>query len=207
MAIRILAIEASTEACSVALSIGHQQLSRYVLAPQQHARLILPMCQELLQEADIRPAQLSAVAFGRGPGSFTGIRIATTVAQGIAIAHDLPVIGVSSLQIIAQIAFDLYQKTQVFSGIDARMNEIYLGQYHFNSATGLMTLQATEMLISMMELQKSEHYFYAGSAFQQDNIIFPSAAALMPKALYNFHQKKLLTPENAQPVYLRHKVV
>ena len=88
---KILAIETATEACSAALLIDDEIQERFELAPRRHTELILPMVAELLADAELPVQNLSAVAFGAGPGSFTGVRVATSVAQGIAIAHDLPV--------------------------------------------------------------------------------------------------------------------
>ncbi|MDV3241166.1 MAG: tRNA (adenosine(37)-N6)-threonylcarbamoyltransferase complex dimerization subunit type 1 TsaB, partial [Methylocaldum sp.] len=99
---KILAIETATEACSAALLIDDTVLERYELAPQQHNRLILPMIDSLLAEAGIKVSQVDALAFGRGPGSFTGVRIAAGVAQGISFAVDLPVVPVSTLAALAQ---------------------------------------------------------------------------------------------------------
>src|SRR5690554_2590516 len=99
---KILAIETATEACSAALLIDDAILERYELAPQRHNRLILPMIESLLAEAGIKISQVDAVAFGRGPGSFTGVRIAAGVAQGIAFGADLPVVPVSTLAALAQ---------------------------------------------------------------------------------------------------------
>src|SRR5476649_112233 len=89
--INILALETSTEACSVALYADGKITSKYDVAPQKHAVLLLPYCEELLLAENMTPADLSAIAFGRGPGSFTGVRIAAAATQGIAIAHNIPV--------------------------------------------------------------------------------------------------------------------
>jgi len=101
MAVRLLAIETATTACYAALAIDGEIEERYALAPRQHAALILPMIESLLVEADLKPGQLDAIAFGRGPGSFTGVRIAASVVQGIALGADLPVIAISTLAALA----------------------------------------------------------------------------------------------------------
>ena len=125
----LLAIETSTPACSAALSIDGVVIERYALAPRQHAVLILPMIESLLLEAGISVAQLDALAFGRGPGSFTGVRIAASVIQGIAFAADLPVLPVSTLATLALGGMRITDKTQVMAALDARKSEIYWGCY------------------------------------------------------------------------------
>ena len=98
----LIAIETAAEACSAALYLSGEVLVRYKIKSRGHSELILEMVDDLLREADISPASLDAAAFGRGPGSFTGVRIATGVVQGIAFAADLPVVGVSTLAALAQ---------------------------------------------------------------------------------------------------------
>lgn len=125
----VLAFETSTEACSVALAVGGQVREEFALAPQRHAELVLPMADRLLAEAGLRPADLDAVAFARGPGSFTGVRIAAGVAQGIAFGADLPVAPVSTLQALAHGAWRSQALGRVLAALDARMEEVYWGAY------------------------------------------------------------------------------
>src|SRR5687767_3987718 len=124
MTTHLLAIDTSTEACSAALSSNGAIIERYEIAPQQHGQLILSMIESLLSEASLQITQLNALAFGRGPGSFTGIRIAAGVIQALAFAQDLPVVPISTLQALAQNAYNTVQATHVLSAIDARMGEI-----------------------------------------------------------------------------------
>ena len=109
---KLLAVETSTEACSAALYIDGIVNERFELAPKEHTKLILPMIDSLMSDAGLKPQQLDALAFSCGPGSFTGVRIATGVIQGIALGADLPVVPVSTLAAIAQDFFDNNSKAQ-----------------------------------------------------------------------------------------------
>ena len=126
---KLLAIETATDACSCALRIDGDCLSRYQLAPRQHAELALSMVDALLTEAGVRLRDLDGLAYGRGPGSFTGVRIAVGVAQGLAFGATLPVVGVSSLQALAQRTRREHGERHVLSAFDARMSEVYWAAY------------------------------------------------------------------------------
>jgi len=123
--LKILALDTSTEYCSIALSLDGEILSREVLAGQQHSELILPMLQRMLAETELTLVQLDGIAFGAGPGSFTGLRIACGVAQGLAFGADLPVTGVCTLEALAQ----QLGNGDVITAVDARINEIYHAAY------------------------------------------------------------------------------
>jgi len=126
---KLLALDTATDACSAAVWVDGVVHERYELAPRRHAALILPMIEAVLAEVGLRPAQLDAVAFGRGPGAFTGVRIAVGIAQGIAFAADLPVVPVSTL---AAVALGVGRETgyaRLAVALDARMSEVYWGTY------------------------------------------------------------------------------
>ena len=127
----LLAIETATECCSVALVAGERLFERSELAPRRHAELLLPMCEEVLAEAGIARGDLDALAVGRGPGAFTGVRLAVSAAQGIALALGIPVVPVSSLAALAMQAPD--DGAGVLAVIDARMGEVYAGLFRRNS--------------------------------------------------------------------------
>lgn len=126
MVARILALDTSTDACSVALQTDERVISRFEIVPRKHTQLLLPMVDAVMQEAGLKFEQLDALAFGRGPGSFAGIRIATGAAQGLALANETPMIGISTLETIALSHF-LEDSTcqRVVAALDARMDEIY----------------------------------------------------------------------------------
>jgi len=122
---RILALDTSTEYCSVALWHDGEISSRSELAGQKHSELLMPMLDELLKEAGIKLKQLDGIAFGKGPGSFTGVRIACGVTQGLAFGADLPVAGICTLEALAEGS----GRSKVIAALDARMGEIYHAAY------------------------------------------------------------------------------
>ncbi|MBS4052492.1 MAG: tRNA (adenosine(37)-N6)-threonylcarbamoyltransferase complex dimerization subunit type 1 TsaB, partial [Methylomonas sp.] len=130
---KLLAVETSTDACSAALFIDGEIREKFELAPREHTKLILPMIDSLMADAQLKPQHLDAVALSRGPGSFTGVRIATGVAHGIAFGADIPVVLVSTLAAIAQDFFNRRPEDVAFTAMDARMNEIFWGVYQRNA--------------------------------------------------------------------------
>jgi len=126
---KLLALETSTDACSVALECDGEVIVDHRVAPQQHAKLLLPMIESVLANAGVRMIDLDGLAFGCGPGSFTGVRIAAATAQGIAFGADIGVVPVSSLAALAQGAVREYGASNVLAAFDARMGEVYWGVY------------------------------------------------------------------------------
>lgn len=132
----ILYLDSATEACTAGVAFSETCLCDFEIAPRGHAQRLLPMAEQLLARAGVDFAALDLVAFGRGPGSFTGVRIATAMAQGIAMARDLPMLGISSLECLAagaqrrfEAAGELAAGLEIRSAIDARMGEIYRAGY------------------------------------------------------------------------------
>ena len=219
---KILAIETATEACSAALDINNECRHRFEVAPRRHTELILPMIDDLLREADIQVEQLDAIAFGQGPGAFTGVRIAIGVIQGLAFAHDIPVIPISSLAALAQHYAD--EHTCVASAIDARMQEIYWGMYKKNNE-GLMQAITEEKVCSPTKIStpQNDEWFGAGTGWQTYSLelqasfkgtlkgfkgeVFPSAADVMELAKPAYLEGNLMAVDQVMPVYLRNKVV
>ncbi|RHW74860.1 tRNA (adenosine(37)-N6)-threonylcarbamoyltransferase complex dimerization subunit type 1 TsaB [Colwellia sp. RSH04] len=220
-----LALDASTEACSVALKIGNTITSRYELCPQSHSLMLLPMVDELLKEAGKQLSDLDGLIFGRGPGSFTGVRIGVGVVQGLAFSAQLPVVGVSSLQAMAQIAFDKYQQPRVIATIDARMSEVYNGYYVVNEQ-GIMQLQGNETVLAPQKLSQHladnsvqaaygvgtgwDAYADELSALKENpnspDVLFPSAEAMLTIGAFAFSQGEGVEAQDAQPSYVRDTV-
>lgn len=223
----ILAIETATEACSAALLAGDEILHKFEHQPQQQARLILPMIDALLAEAGLVPGKLDAIAFGCGPGSFTGLRIAAAVTQGIAVAGDLPVLPVSTLAAIAQGVHRRHGETRVLSAIDARMQEVYWGIYKLNGE-GLMALQEQEHVLPPAQVltpEVAEDWCGAGSGWlaypeilrsrlagqgcsvaQVYQEVWPEAFDVLTLALPLYLNGAGLDAAQAIPTYLRDKV-
>lgn len=138
----ILALDCSGETCSVAISIDGQVQQRIeTAASQQHSRILLPMLTSLLGEAGLEYSDLNCIACGTGPGSFTGVRVATAICQGLGYGSGVPTLGVSTLAALAWGSCQLHGADEALVAIDARMEEIYLGHYKVNES-GLVALRA-----------------------------------------------------------------
>jgi tRNA threonylcarbamoyladenosine biosynthesis protein TsaB len=144
---KLLAIETATEACSAALLVNGELRERYEVQPRKQSELILAMVDGLLAEGALSPGELDALAFGCGPGSFTGVRIAAGVAQGIAFGADIPVVPVSTLAALAQRHFRENGLRRLLPAFDARMNELYWGCYEVNGE-GLVEPVLEDRLVS-----------------------------------------------------------
>lgn len=221
---KILAIDTATEACSVALLNEQQIIEDYCLAPQQHSKLILTMIDKLLAEQELNISMLDGLAFGRGPGSFTGLRIAASVIQGLAFAADLPVLPVSTLQAIAQGACRDYQAQAVLAAIDARMGEIYWAEYQLNSS-GVMQLIGNEQVNKPDELilanntmqqvgagsgwitYKEPLLHYLAGKITQSYDYYPHAQDIARIAGFEESAQHFVAAEHAIPVYIRDNVV
>lgn len=213
---KLLALDTATEACSVALNIDGEVIDRFELTPRRHSRDLLPMVEAVLAEAGLRLAQLDALAFGRGPGAFTGLRVATAMVQGLAFAVDLPVVPVSTLAALAQQGLRTHQATQVLSAIDARMDEVYWGA--FIESDGLMVPAAPELVVAPQSVTATAGAWFGmgtGWAFREQMAVkvtdcqvdaWPHARDIAALAAADVKQGKGLPAEQAMPVYLRDKV-
>ena len=215
----LLAIDASTEALSIALHFEGKFIRHFEVCPQQHSQKILPIVERILREAEISLSELDGIVFGRGPGSFTGVRISTAVAQGLAYSSNLPLVGVSTLQAMAQQAHMEHGQQQVVAAIDARMGEIYLAQYQ-SDETGLVQPLTAEQVIKPEQLQlDASGYHGVGTgwqAFEQlagqlnvsviDTITLPDAYYMLFIAEPAFSAGETVSAADAQPQYVRDTV-
>lgn len=193
----ILALDGSVDACSVALMIGQQVTERYESTARQHANFLLPMVDSLLSEVALDLQQLDAIAVACGPGNFTGVRIAVSIAQGLAFAANLPVVMVSTLQALAQGAYKNYGATKVLVALDARMQQIYWGAYSLG-ADGLMQALQEDQLCAPNQVT-------APSSIDKDWVMVGNALSEYSEVLQPFcqllnHQYPLLTSPNARDV-------
>lgn len=229
---KLLAFETATEACSVALWIDSAVYERFELAPRRHAELALPWADALLSEAGIARSQLDAIAVGRGPGAFTGVRLAVAVAQGIALALDIPVVPVSTLAALAMRATPGSQR--ILAAIDARMGEIYLGAFAY-ATDGLVSALGEEVLMPPQQSidwprvaqrdsvdATQQAWIGIGSGFAAsdgalivalddalgrcDANALPHASDLARLAAAAYDRGEALSPERVEPAYLRDKV-
>lgn len=214
----ILALETSTEFCSVALSQDGKITSRSELAGQRHSELLIAMLDELLSEAGVTLAQLDGVAFGMGPGSFTGVRIACGAAQGLALGADLRVVGVCTLQALAQAS----GHDKVIAALDARMGELYLAAYEKRAGAWVTVCEPSMCLPQTAPAVEGDGWFGAGSGFAisgpalserydgqlsgSDGQVVPQASAIAQLAVDMFAAGLGMDAAQAMPLYLRDKV-
>ncbi|WP_457317885.1 tRNA (adenosine(37)-N6)-threonylcarbamoyltransferase complex dimerization subunit type 1 TsaB [Stenotrophomonas sp. P5_B8] len=217
---KLLAFETATEACSVALYVDGQVLERFEIAPRRHAELSLPWAEALLAEAGVARSQLDAIALGRGPGAFTGVRLAIAIAQGIALALDRPLVPVSTLQVLALRA--PADADHVLSSIDARMGEVYVARQV--RVDGQWQLQGEETVCApeAVVLPDGTRWFGVGTGFgaaedvlarrlgdQLDGVdaqALPRASDVLALAVPAFARGEGMAPERVEPAYLRDNV-
>ena len=221
----LLAIDTATESCSVALLSDGRLIERSELAPRRHAELILPMIDSVLAEAGLSRRRIDGIAVGRGPGAFTGVRLAISVAQGLALGLDIPVVPISSLAALAADApADIGAGEAILSVIDARMGEVYACAYR-RGADGMPVALMDETVGRASELtfpQSNQVWHVVGTGWaayrdalgarlpsaprSADGARYPQARAIARLAEPQFAAGRGVSPEYALPVYLRDKV-
>ncbi len=215
----ILAIETSSELASCALLAGERLSFRESSGVRTHSQSVLPMVQELLKDAGIALADCDAIAFGAGPGSFTGVRTACGVAQGLAFGADLPVLPLVTLEAMAQACRERTGAADVLAVLDARMNEVYWAQYRFDNgwqvvcppALGSPDAVAPRMVDGLAACGNGFSAYaeqFAGQAFAAGAHadIVPHARELAVLGVAALAAGQAVPADQAQPLYLRNKV-
>ena len=217
---KLLAIETATEACSVALWCDGEVRERFEIAPRRHAELTLPWCDALLAEAGVTRAQLDAIAVGRGPGAFTGVRLAIAIAQGIALGLDRPLVPLSTLQVLAAGA-DAREGDRVLAAIDARMSEVYWASYRLHD--GVPEELSPERVVAPSQVSvEGDGWHGIGTGFSAgeaqlatrlapqlatvDAAALPHAADLARLAAAAYARGVAVSPDLVEPAYLRNNV-
>ena len=215
-----LALDTSSLACTVAIKIGDRLVERHAEKPREHTRLLMPMIREVLEEAHVELADLDSIVLGNGPGSFIGMRIAASVAQGLAFGAKLNIIPVSSLAAVAAEVFDKSDVDQVAVAQDAHMNEVYLGLFSraANKFPQPVSDERLQGKSDIDELSDAESpYAIAGEGWRRypellavnktwigehSDVFFPRASYLLDLS----ELSSAIDPTEIQPAYLRQKV-
>jgi tRNA threonylcarbamoyladenosine biosynthesis protein TsaB len=230
---KLLAFETSTEACSVALWLDGEVLARHAPAPRQHAELALPWADALLAEAGLAKSQLDAVAVGRGPGAFTGVRLGVALAQGVALALDCPVVPVSTLAALAMRANSLASANadhaadasiEVLAAIDARMSELYVARFALRGGDAVALGEEALAVPDTVALPDSQgvRWYGVGTGFAAlggalrtrfaaylhavDTEALPHAGDVAGLAVRAYARGEAVAPERVEPAYLRNHV-
>lgn len=217
----ILALDTATETCSVALLHNGKISTLDEISPRSHTQRILPMVDELLTQANIQIKDVNYLVFGRGPGSFTGVRVGVSVAQGLAMGANLPVVAVSNLKAMAEEAYQKLGAEKVIALIDARMNEVYFAQFERNGEqwNEVEAEQVCSPEKAISQFQISENMVVVGtgwaaySQFSEQNlplvvseITLPSAEYMLSIAEVEIQNSNTQSALEIEPVYLRNEV-
>jgi tRNA threonylcarbamoyladenosine biosynthesis protein TsaB len=219
---KLLAIDTSSDACSVALQDGEIIKERHRIEPREHTRILLPMIRELLDERGLTVRDLDAVVLGNGPGSFIGMRISASVAQGLCFGAGLPLVPVSSLAAIAAEVIESEAADKVAVAQDARMHEVYFAAYLADDQ-GLPVVQNAESIVSVerRDLVQCTGWTAAGGGWQRypqlgegsaaaiantSKVLHPRARCLLKIGTAAYRLGESIEAERLQPAYLRTKV-
>lgn len=220
---KILAIDASTEACSVALYIEGELIERYLVAPRKHIELLKPMVVDVMAEAEVDVQELTGLAFGAGPGSFAGLRVACAFIQGMGVALDIPVVPVSTLKAMAQQILETQSDKTVLVMLDAKMKEVYWGVYRLEGKEVIAILP--EKVSKIDEIPNFSGVVGLGSIVGVgdgwvvapnwitalnpefvDKNVYPRAGEIALLSLNDFEKGMGLDAEQVSPIYLRNNI-
>lgn len=220
---KLLAFDTSTEYLSLALKSGDRVFTFDILAGQTHSQLILPQIQTLLADAGMELKDLQGIAFGAGPGSFTGVRIATGVAQGLGLGVNLPVVGVCTLMALAEMALaEVSGASKVIASLDARMGEVYFAAYVKESGAWQTAIAPGLYKPDALPVVQGGDWVGAGSGWQayaeelshayrgqlQEILpqVLPAATAILELAQPVFASGQAKPAGEAMPIYIRNRV-
>jgi tRNA threonylcarbamoyladenosine biosynthesis protein TsaB len=225
-ALNVLCVDTSTEACSVAVLCSTENEKtindHFMLAPREHTQKILPTIVQVVKQSGLTLSDIDVIAYGRGPGSFTGVRIGISIAQGLAYGIEKPIVGVSTLQAMSQEAYKKEKVKHVYAAIDARMGEVYFA--HYCLVGNLMTVVNEEVVIKpddllALKLNIEAECVLVGTGWaaypqlieyfknaKQLDILFPNAKYMLDQVVQSVLNNEAVAPELATPVYLRDKV-
>lgn len=220
---KLLAIDTSNEACSAALLVNRAVDQAFEIAPRRHGELILVMMQRLLERANLELRDLDALAFGCGPGSFTGVRIATSVVQGAAFGAELPVVPISTLAAMAQGQFRRAGQRRLLAALDARMDEVYWGCYEIGERNLAELCRSEEVCPpDQVPLPDGQGWHGVGPGWgAHGEVLAKRAGAILNGANPNgiceaqdiavlaaaeLAAGRWVAPEHALPIYLRDRV-
>ena len=219
----LLAVETSTTACSVALQVANRTFARSSNKPRSHSKLLMAMVQDILKEADLQPHQLDALAVTVGPGSFTGLRIGFATVQGLAYAHDIPVVPLSTLKVMAATYLSqhpsdikLTADTEIIAVLDARMSEFSLGRYGLSKDSEIVLIEGDQLLNAEQALSRIHTLKPTALVGEADLLVdtnpelaaiytplYPLAEAILPLAQAQVEKGNALPVTEVDLVYLR----
>lgn len=220
---KILAIDTSTEACSAALYIDGELIERYLVAPRKHIELLKPMVDEVMKAAEVDVSELTGLAFGAGPGSFAGLRVACAFVQGMGAGLEIPVVPVSTLKAMAQQVLDTHPDRTVLVMLDAKMKEVYWGVYRLEDKEVITVLpeQVTkiEEIPNFTGIVGLANIIGAGDgwnvtpnwveALQPEFIeknVYPRAGEIALLSIDDFENGMALDADQVSPIYLRNNI-
>jgi len=221
--VKILAIDTSTEACSAALYIDGELIERYLVAPRKHIELLKPMVDEVMKAAEVDVSELTGLAFGAGPGSFAGLRVACAFVQGMGAGLEIPVVPVSTLKAMAQQVLDTHPDRTVLVMLDAKMKEVYWGVYRLEDKEVITVLpeQVTkiEEIPNFTGIVGLANIIGAGDgwnvtpnwveALQPEFIeknVYPRAGEIALLSIDDFENGMALDADQVSPIYLRNNI-
>ena len=217
----LLAIDTSSSACSVAVQVGAEIIEKHVVEPRQHTKILIPMIEGLLRDADLTLSDLDTVVLGNGPGSFIGMRIGASVAQGICHGAGLQIVPVSSLAAIAAEVIEEHGAENILVAQDARMREVYLGRFHADAGR-LPAADDEESICGIGPLSvPGGNYAAAGAGWNNypdllaqnshliaatTDVIYPRARYLVQLGVKSKQAGRAMAPGALVPAYIRSKV-